>query len=96
MRSNPYRLTLAWVGFGLAAVGLFFLLLGALAGQDALASGVVMTGIGSTLLGLGCVGIIGWLVVAAIQWVPTRAKPRDARADAEYEEFKRRERDPNA
>ena len=83
MRSNPYRLTLFWAGLILLIVGF---ILSTLPGN---------AGFGAGLMALGAITIIGWFVVAAIQWVPGPAKPRDAAADAEYEAIKKSERDPN-
>jgi hypothetical protein len=100
MRSNPFRVTLALVGFGGLILGVMLAAISAsLVGNadvldpTSLANAATAGAIGNGLIALGIPFLAGWLVVRAIQWVP---RPLDASVDAELEAFKKRDRDPNA
>jgi hypothetical protein len=100
MRSNPYRLTLAWLGIGFLIAGVALLLMALAIPADpetgaASPNAGVLTTIGNLLLTIGFPAFVGWLVIRAIQWVPVPAKPRNTRSEEEIAAFLKAQRDPD-
>jgi hypothetical protein len=98
MRPNPFLVTLAILGIGLLAVGAFLWLAGSSIPIDpesgSAGNGPVLSALGGFLMTAGWTPLIGWLVVKALQWVPTPAAESDRKSEAEIQEFLRSQRDP--
>lgn len=97
MRSNPFRLTLAILGIGLVAIGAFlWLIAGALPvdPDTGMGNGPVVDVIGRTLMGIGWVPLVGWLVVRGIQYVPGPPKERDGKSEEEIRAYLEEQRKP--
>ena len=69
MKPNPFRVALKTLGVGVMAVGAILWLLGiALSASTAWGGGIV--GFGATLMAIGWLPFIAWLIVGALQHVP--------------------------